>query len=93
MRMFSLGPGAMLPRDSVVGVFDLDTATVSAHTRDFLRRAQEAGAVVTVGEDLPQSFVVGDNVVGDNKVYLSPQSSANLAKKLLTISKREMCTA
>ncbi|MCL1952014.1 MAG: DUF370 domain-containing protein [Oscillospiraceae bacterium] len=79
MRMFHLAPGLMLPRASIVGVFDLDTATVSKHTRDFLRRAQEAGAVISTGEDLPQSFLV----TGE-KIYLSPQSSANLAKKLLT---------
>jgi len=85
MRMFHLG-GEMLPRASIVGIFDLDTATVSRHTREFLRRAQEGGAVVSTGEDLPQSFLV-TSVFGDEaaeKVYLSPQSSANLAKKLLT---------
>jgi len=105
--MFHLGPGVLCPRDSIVGVFDLDTATVSRLTRDFLRRAQEAGAVIAVGDDLPQSFVVTsvfdneasvfdneasvfdneasvfDNEAAEN-IYLSPQSSANLAKKLLT---------
>jgi len=91
--MFSPGPGAMLPRDAIVGIFDLDTATVSGHTRDFLRRAQEAGAVIAVGEELPQSFIVGsfagpDTLVGESAqeyIYLLPQSSANLSKKLLTI--------
>jgi len=92
MRMFSPGPGAMLPRDSIVGIFDLDTATVSGHTREYLRRAQEAGAVVAVGDDLPQSFIVSGfagagALVGENAencIYLLPQSSANLSKKLLT---------
>ena len=79
MRQFALAPSILLPRDSVVGIFDVDTATVSRHTRDFLRRAQASGAVVAAGEDLPQAFVVADE-----KVYLSPHSSANLAKKLLT---------
>ena len=80
MRLFALAPSVLLPRDAVVGVFDLDTATVSKHTRDFLRRAQEAGAVVTAGEDLPQSFIIAADCV-----YLSPQSSAGLTKKLLTM--------
>ncbi|MDR2687341.1 MAG: DUF370 domain-containing protein [Oscillospiraceae bacterium] len=92
MKMFCLGPGAMLPRDAVVGIFDLDTATVSGHTRDFLRRAQESGAVATVGDELPQSFIVSriapSALVGESAVdciYLLPQSSANLSKKFLTI--------
>ena len=91
MRMFSPGPGAMLPRDAIVGILDLDTATVSGHTREYLRRAQEAGAVVTVGDELPQSFIVtnlaSSALVGEsaqNIIYLLPQSSANLSKKLLT---------
>ena len=79
MRMFHLGGNILCPRASIVGIFDLDTATVSRHTREFLRRAQEADKIITVGEDLPQSFVVTDN-----NIYLAPQSGANLAKKLLT---------
>ena len=79
MRMFYLGSNILCQRASIVGVFDLDTTTVSKHTRDFLRQAQEAGAVVAVGDDLPQSFIVAGE-----KIYLSPQSSANLAKKFLT---------
>jgi len=79
MRMFHLGGNILCPRASIVGIFDLDTATVSRHTREFLRRAQEADKIITVGEDLPQSFVVTDN-----NICLAPQSSANLAKKLLT---------
>ena len=92
MRMFSLAPSVLLPRDSIVGIFDLDTATVSGHTREYLRRAQEEGAVVAVGDDLPQSFIVGSfngtgALVGEsaeNYIYLLPQSSANLSKRLLT---------
>ena len=92
MRMFSPAPGFFLPRSSIVGIFDLDTATVSGHTRDFLRRAQEAGAVIAMGEELPQAFIVGsfagpNALVGEsaeNYIYLLPQSSANLSKRLLT---------
>jgi len=87
MRMFSLSPTTLLPRDSIVGIFDLDTATVSGHTRDFLRRAQEAGVVSAVGEELPQSFIVSSDLAvesNENCIYLSPQSSANLSKRLLT---------
>ena len=88
MRMFSPALGAMLPRDAIVGIFDLDTTTVSGHTRDFLRRAQATGAVVAVGDELPQSFIVTSTLVGESAqiyIYLLPQSSANLSKKLLTI--------
>ena len=87
MRIFSPAPGTFLPRASIVGIFDLDTATVSGHTREFLRRAQEAGQVAAAGDDLPQSFIVASALVGESAevcVYLLPQNSANLSKKLLT---------
>ena len=100
MTLLSLSPTVFLPREAVVGVFDLDTATVSGHTREFLRRAQEAGNVTTIGEELPQAFIVTsanafsrksvcavDALVSEsaqNYICLSAQSSANLSKKLLT---------
>jgi len=98
--MLSLSPTVFLPRDAVIGVFDLDTATVSGHTREFLRRAQEAGNVTAIGEELPQAFIVTSEnasarksicgagaLAGEsaqNYICLLPQSSANLSKKLLT---------
>jgi len=77
--MFHLGSNVLCPRADIVGIFDLDTATVSRHTREFLRRAQEADRIIAVGDDLPQTFIVTSE-----NIYLSPQSGANLAKKLLT---------
>jgi len=77
MRMLSLGGNVMVRRDAIVGVFDLDTATVSKHSRDFLRRAQENKAVTAAGLDLPQTFIVTPDIV-----YLSAQSSAQIAKRL-----------
>ena len=78
MRMVWLSSAAIIPRDSIIGIFDLDTTTsVSRHTRDFLRRAQENGAVEDIGGDLPQSFVVAGE-----KIYLSPHSSAMLAGRV-----------
>ena len=42
----------------VVGIFDMDTATVSPVTKKFLNTAQKNGCVSVVGEELPKSFVV-----------------------------------
>ncbi len=81
-RMLILGD-SMIARDEIVGIFDLDTTTVSKHSRDFLRAAQNSGVITPVGDDLPQSFIVTGDVSGQ-KVYLSPQSTPILAKKLLT---------
>lgn len=94
MRMFHLGGPIMLDRGDIVGIFDLDTTTVSKHSRDFLRHAQGDAVVSAVGDDLPKTFVVTSTcraaagtaeIQAAQRVFLSPHSSAALMKKLLTI--------
>ena len=47
-----------------------------------LARAQQAGQVVSVGEDLPKSFLLCRNQAGRVTVYLSQLSSATLLKRV-----------
>lgn len=53
-----LGQNVTAAARSVVGVFDLDNASASKHTRAFLERAQVGGSVIGVSDELPRSFVV-----------------------------------
>ena len=53
-----LGGNRLVRQAEVVGVFDLDTATVSRHTRDFLTKAERDGRVETVSYELPKAFVL-----------------------------------
>ena len=53
-----LGSGTVVRARDVVAVFDMDNATVNATTRRFLTEAQKKKRVVTVGEELPKSFVL-----------------------------------
>ncbi len=73
-----LGNNKMIKTDSVIGIFDLDNASVSKRTRDYLNRAQKEGNVITVGNELPKSFVVTAKKRGENKVFLSVLSSKAL---------------
>ena len=57
MRL-SLGAGVTVPTEDILGIFDMDTATVSSVTKKFLNTAQKNGCVRIVGEELPKSFVV-----------------------------------
>ena len=63
-----------------MAVFDLDNSSQSHITRDFLRKAEQAGRVVNVSEDIPKSFVLTSRD-GQDKVYLSQLSSATLLKR------------
>ena len=77
-----LGSSVVIRQRDVVGICDLDTTTSSRITRDFLTQAQRAGQVVTVGDDLPKSFLLCRDGAGEITVYLSQLSSATLLKRM-----------
>ena len=53
-----LGKDTVIKDEDIIGIFDLDTATVSRHTRKYLNLAEKKGETVTVSYELPKSFVV-----------------------------------
>ena len=77
-----LGASVVIPLGDVLGIFDLDNTTSSRVTRDVLARAQQAVQVVSVGEDLPKSFLLCRNQAGRVTVYLSQLSSATLLRRV-----------
>lgn len=77
-----LGQSVVVPVRDVIGIFDLDNTTSSIHTRDYLARAEKAGQVVNVCDDLPKSFAVCQAAKGPPTIYLSQLSSATLLKRV-----------
>lgn len=53
-----LGQDKVVNMDEIIGIFDLDTSTVSKSTRDYLTKAEKDGCVTNVCTDLPKSFIV-----------------------------------
>lgn len=75
-----LGNEKMIREKDIVGIFDLDTTTVSKATRKYLSQSEKEGAVVNVTSELPKSFIV----CSENKkktVYLSQLNSLTLGKR------------
>lgn len=77
-----LGQSVVVPHRSILGIFDLDNASWAHKTREFLDRAERAGRVISVCDDLPRSFVLVDGE-GDGPpvVYISQLSSAALLSR------------
>jgi len=73
-----LGNNVSVSTEDVVGIFDLDNASTSRITRQFLRNAEEEGMVITVGTDLPKSIVVCCPRGSWQRVYISPLAPATL---------------
>ena len=78
-----LGQDIVVPKNDVIGVFDLDNTTSSGITRKFLEKAEKSGRVVDVSGELPKSFVLcrRNGKRTNETVYLSQLSSATLLKR------------
>ncbi len=76
-----LGMDKVITFDEIIGIFDLDTTTVSKRTRDYLAKAEKAGIVENVCYDIPKSFIVCRDKNGNDKVYISQISSSTLLKR------------
>ncbi len=63
-----------------MGIFDLDSTTVSKHSRKFLNVAEKNGEVEAVSYELPKAFVLC-NENKKNKIYLTQLSSVTLEKR------------
>ena len=62
----------------IIGIFDMDTATISVDTKEFLRRADRSGNTETLFEEVPKSFLLTD----DGKVYFSQISTQSLVGRV-----------
>ena len=75
-----LGRDYVLNDRDIIGIFNLETTTISPRGREFLGYAQKNGAVLSLSDELPQSYVLADGGVVDT-VYLSELSSAVLRRR------------
>ena len=75
-----LGRDYVLNDRDIIGIFNLETTTISPRGREFLNYDQKNGAVVSLSDELPQSYVLADGGVVDT-VYLSELSSAVLRRR------------
>ncbi len=77
-----LGGDVVILKENIVGIFDLDTTTISKHTKKYLALAEKEGRVVNVSYELPKSFVVCIED-GKAKVYINQISSQTLSKRFV----------
>ena len=59
-----IGNGKSVRKKDVIGIFDLDTATVSKTTRGFIGKMEKAGRLKYYDTDLPRTFVLIDDSEG-----------------------------
>lgn len=72
-----IGNDKMIRKGEILGIFDLDTASVAPTTRKFLAHAEREGRTDAASAELPKSFVV----TCDGGVVFSQISSGKLANR------------
>ena len=76
-----VGNNKNIREKSIIGIFDADTATVSAVTKKYLSRAAKRGEVESASDEIPKSFVLyrtGDGC----KICFSQLSATTLSDRL-----------
>ena len=72
-----VGNNKNIRKSKIIGIFDMDNATVSAISRKYLSDAQKKGLVESAGYEIPKSFIVyrdGEKI----KVCFSQLASSSL---------------
>lgn len=76
-----LGQDTVIKMDEIIGIFDMDTSTLSKTTCVYLAACEKKGRVVNVSMELPKSFVLCRSEKGEITVYISQISSSTLLKR------------
>lgn len=76
-----LGQTTVIKLDDVIGIFDLETSTISKYTKNYLADAQKAGRIVNVSLEMPKSFVICRKKNEEVTVYITQISSTTLLKR------------
>lgn len=76
----SIGNDFAVRESTIIGIFDLDNTTTSIKTRDFLKRAENEGQVLSVTQDIPKAFVLTQEY-GMDKIFLTQFSTQTLEKR------------
>ena len=74
-----IGQGYMLRHSEILGIFDMDNATLSAVTRKFLSQNERAGLSMSASlDELPKSFILYIDTDNQYKICYSQLSSSAL---------------
>ena len=82
-----LGQDYIVHTGDIVGIFDLDTSSLSKKTKEYLARAEKEKRVINTSYELPKSFVIVQNG-GRHSVYVSQLSAATLKGRAGAVRRR-----
>lgn len=72
-----LGNKKNIREKDIIGIFDMDNATMSKTTQKFLNKAQSEGKLISTVFEIPKSIILTDN-----NVYLAQPAPKSLYGRL-----------
>ena len=78
MMYLHIGNGVNIKKKNIIGIFDLDSSTISGITKKYISKNQRLGNITYADLDLPRAFVLHDDGQGNYKIKLSRISSQGL---------------
>ncbi|MBE6679883.1 MAG: DUF370 domain-containing protein [Ruminococcaceae bacterium] len=77
------GNNKIIRTKSIIGIFDMDNATLGADTRNFLKKVQSDGLLEVSKEDIPKSFILYEKNknIKQTAVCISQLSSVSIASR------------
>lgn len=72
-----LGNNKNIREKDIIGIFDMDNATMSKTTQKFLNKAQKEGRLITTVDEIPKSIILTKDLV-----YMSQLSPKALYGRL-----------
>ena len=80
-RYLNVGNNRSIPVSGIVGIFDIDSTTVSRNMRDWLRACEREGILISVATSLPKSVILYDDGVG-RSVWFSSFNASVLRSRM-----------
>lgn len=84
-KYVNVGQNVVISSDEIIGIFDIDTATVKKDTRNFLKRAESEKHTKNAFDpifDIPISFILTKGENGTEKLIFSSVSTTTLENRL-----------
>ena len=81
-----IGNGKSVKKKDIIGIFDLDTSTVTKAGRNFINNSEKKGIVEYDDFDLPRSFVLIEEN-GEIRIKLSRIYTKGLVARVNTLEK------
>ena len=75
-----IGEGKVISKKDIIGIFDLETTSISKKTREFLRINEKKGNLEYISTEIPKTYIITDSKL-KKKVLVTQISSQTLQRR------------